>query len=187
MISFQTQKLDVQLSTRAVFCRPSKIEVDDCFDDDSSLEDLCLTPTRKASSKQHIILEGSSTDSNSSKQMSNKSDQFPNSEQLALAILKMRLMFPDKKKIKAKSILFSIEDESSDQEYTDPQVYMHTFERVHKSIKKMSIDKKVNKGRRFFISKYKLKSAVRKLKANQTRSSTSKIIREMKVSSYLIK
>ena len=67
----------------------------------------------------------------------------------------MRELYPRKKRINSKIMLYSIEDEEATENSTNDDNYKDVFKKAYLGIRSMSIDKKVCKGA-FFQSRERL-------------------------------
>ena len=61
-------------------------------------------------------------------------------------ILQMKALYPRKKVVNDKLMLFSIEDEEVEESSLNNKNYLKVFRKVYKSIRVMSADRNVNKG-----------------------------------------
>ena len=105
------------------------------------------------------------TDSDQTKMIDRERD-FEN-KMAALAIKKMKSLYPAQKVLNDKTMLFSVQEEDIEAVTINDKAYLKTFSRVYKKLRSMSIDRLVNKGA-FFQSPKKLASMLRDIKAINT-------------------
>ena len=80
------------------------------------------------------------------------------------SITDMKLLFPKKRILNPKEMLYPVGDENSKDDYINRRTYRNTFTKAHKAMQEMSMDNKIHKGSKY-MSRRKLLEVVDDIKA----------------------